>query len=92
MVKRIVLELGGFTSEWDLHEYMQQQFNIPEYYGHNPDALWDAVYLWFREPTVIEVRDLDKLPADMKTIGGWVRSVFEDLDREDPWVQVVFQP
>lgn len=92
MVNKIVLNLQGFTSEWDLHEYMQKCFNIPEYYGHNVSALWDAVYLWLDEPTVIEVRNLDKLPANMKTVGEWVRSVFQDLDREAPRVEVVFRP
>lgn len=58
----------------------------------NVSALWDAVYLWLDEPTVIEVRNLDKLPANMKTVGEWVRSVFQDLDREAPRVEVVFRP
>ena len=92
MVNKIVLDLQGFTSEWDLHEYMQKRFDICEYYGHNASALWDAVYLWFEEPTVIEVRNLDKLPANMKSIGERVRKVFQDLDQEDPFLQVVFKP
>ncbi len=92
MANKIVLDLQGFTSEWDLHEYMQKCFGIPEYYGHNVSALWDAVYLWFQQPTVIEVKNLDKLPANMKTIGARVRRVFQRLDQEDPCVQVVFRP
>ncbi len=92
MVNKIVLDLQGFHSEWDLHEYMHKRFGIPEYYGHNPDALWDAVYLWFQQPTVIEVKDLDKLPANMKTVRDELREVFQDLDRDDPFLQVVFRP
>ena len=92
MVNKIVLDLQGFTSEWDLHEYLKNCFAFPDYYGHNPDALWDCLYLWFDEPTVIEVKNLDKLPANMKTAGERVRLVFQDLDREDPRVQVVFHP
>lgn len=92
MVNKIVLDLQGFTSEWDLHEYLQKRFDIPQYHGHNASALWDSLYLWFEQPTVIEVKNLDKLPANMKTIGDRVRSVFQDLDQEDPFLQVVFQP
>ena len=91
MVNKIVLDLQGFTSEWDLHEYMQKRFDIPEYYGHNASALWDAVYLWFKRPTVIEVRNLDKLPATMKFVEEKLRTVFQRLDREDPFLQVVFK-
>ena len=91
MADKIVLDLQGFTSEWDLHEYLQKRFAIPEYHGHNASALWDALYLWFDEPTVIEVRDLDKLPANMKSVGKVLREVFEDLDQEDPFLQVVFK-
>ena len=92
MVNKIVLDLQGFTSERDLHEYMHERFGIQEYYGHNPDALWDAVYHWFQQPTVIEVRNLDKLPANMKSIGEVLRKVFQRLDQEDPFLQVVFKP
>ncbi len=70
---------------------MQKCFGIPEYYEHNPDALWDAVYLWYDPPAVIEVKNLAKPPANMKTIGERVRSVFQDLDQEAPFLQVVFQ-
>ena len=92
MVNKIVLDLQGFTSEWDLHEYMQKRFDICVYHGHNASALWDSVYLWFKEPTVIEVKNLDKLPANMKSIGKVLREVFQDLDQEDPFLQVVFKP
>ena len=92
MVNKIVLDLQGFTSEWDLHEYMQKRFDICVYHGHNASALWDSVYLWFEQPTVIEVRNLDKLPANMKSIGKVLREVFQELDQEDPFLQVVFKP
>ena len=91
MADKIVLDLQGFTSEWDLHEYLKKRFDFPEYYGHNASALWDCLYLWFEQPTVIEVRNLDKLPANMKSVGKVLREVFEDLDREDPFLQVVFK-
>ena len=84
MVNKIVLDLQGFTSEWNLHEYMQKRFDIPVYHGHNPDALWDAVYLWFKEPTVIEVKNLDKLPANMKSVGGSVAGGFSRAGSRRP--------
>ncbi len=92
MVNKIVLDLQGFTSEWDLHEYLKKRFAFPEYYGHNVDALWDCLYLWFKEPTVIEVKNLDKLPANMKTEGKILREVFQRLDEKDRFLQVVFNP
>ncbi len=92
MVNKIVLDLHGSTSERDLHEYMHKRFGTPKYYEHNPDALWDAVYPWFDQPTVIEAKNLDKLPASMKTAGKRLRLVFQDLDREGPCVQVAFHP
>lgn len=84
MVNKIVLDLQIFTSEWDLHEYMQL--------WAQREFLGDAVYLWFDEPTVIEVWKLDKLSANMKTMRGWVRSVVQGLGRESPCVQMVFRP
>ena len=92
MAKKIVLDLQDLPSERALHEYLRERLNIPEYHGHSASALWDAVYLWFEQPTVIEVKNLDKLPAPMKTAGDRVRSVFQRLDREDPSLRVVFRP
>ena len=92
MVNQIVLDLQGLSSERALHEYLRERLGIPEYHGHSASALWDATYLWFEQPTVIEVKNLDKLPARMKTAGDRVRSVFQRLDREDPSLRVVFRP
>ena len=71
---------------------MHKRFGIREYYGHNLDALWDAVYHWFQQPTVIEVNNLDKLPANMKTAKEGLREIFQELGQKDRFLQVMFQP
>ena len=40
----ITLDFSGIKSYWELHEYLKESFRLPDYYGHNMDALWDRLY------------------------------------------------
>ena len=34
----VTLDFSGIKSYWDLHEYLKEVFELPDYYGHNMDA------------------------------------------------------
>lgn len=40
----ITLDFSGIKSYWGLHEYLKEVFQLPDYYGHNMDALWDGAF------------------------------------------------
>lgn len=79
---------SGITSLWNLHEYLKQVFGLPDYYGHNMDALWDCLQCWFPEPTTIVLRNLSSLPREMHPEIPILLGVFSDLERKDENVTV----
>ena len=50
----IILDFTGIKSYWELHEYFKEVFRLPDYYGHNMDALWDCLYCCY---DVIGIRE-----------------------------------
>lgn len=42
-MRKIQIPGDQFSTEEELHEFVQEQFNFPNYYGKNLDALYDAL-------------------------------------------------
>lgn len=41
MKRRVLINGKKIQSREQLHLYLKTQFNLPDYYGNNLDALWD---------------------------------------------------
>ena len=87
----IVLDFAGIQSVQGLHAYLKEVFCLPDYYGHNMDALWDCLHHSFPGPTAIIVKRLDSLPAGMERTARTLARLFRDLEREDSRVTVRFE-
>ncbi len=87
----IVLDFTGVQTRWELHEYLKERFALPDYYGHNMDALWDCLYCSFARPTAVTLRNLDALPAELSGDAEKLRALFRDLAWEDEQVTVRFE-
>lgn len=79
----IILDFDGIKSLWTLHEYFKDVFSLPDYYGHNMDALWDCLYCSFELPTTITLKNIEKLPTEMSEAVGIMLELFDDLQQED---------
>ena len=88
MKKKIILDFEGVRSLWELHEYLKEAFHLPDYYGRNMDALWDCLYCAFAVPTTIVLKNIDRLPAEMKEAGDILRALFGELERRDENVTI----
>ena len=42
-MKKIILDLTGCKTLWDIHERIRKAFDFPEWYGKNWDAFWDLL-------------------------------------------------
>ena len=84
----IELDFGGIKSLWELHEYLKEAFGLPDYYGHNMDALWDCLHCSFDEPTTIILNNLSGISKELKEAAETMLEVFADLEREDEEVTV----
>lgn len=90
-MKLITLDFTGIRSNWELHEYFKNVFELPGYYGRNMDALWDCLRCSFEENTVITLKNLDSLPKDMHAVIPIIQELFRDLEREEAEVTVVYE-
>lgn len=87
-MKQIILDFAGAKSLLTLHEYLKTAFQFPEYYGHNMDALWDCLYCSFEFPTIIVLKNLDKIPKTMNEAVERMLSVFDRLQKMDSKITV----
>ena len=87
-MNQVILDFDGIKSLWTLHEYFKDIFHLPDYYGHNMDALWDCLCYSFEFPTVIVLKNLEKIPAEMSEAVDIMLELFDDLQREDKQVTV----
>ena len=84
----IILDFNGIKSLWTLHEYFKEVFNLPDYYGHNMDALWDCLDCSFEFPTTIVLKNIEKIPSGMSEATEIMLELFEDLQRDNEKVTV----
>lgn len=77
------LDFSGIKSLLALHQYMKEVFHLPDYYGHNMDALWDCLSCCYDETTTIELRNIRAMPKDMAPSVEIMLELFRDLHDED---------
>lgn len=84
----ITVDFTGIKSLWNLHEYFKEVFDLPDYYGHNMDALWDCLTFSFEFPTTIILKNISFLPKEMEPEVEIMLELFHDLEQEDKKVTV----
>lgn len=87
----ITLDFDGIKSLWTLHEYFKEVFNLPDYYGHNMDALWDCLNCSFESPITIVLKNIEKLPPEMNKAVKIMLELFDDLQRENKEMTIQFK-
>lgn len=79
----IVLDFSDIKSYWELHEYFREAFHLPDYYGHNMDALWDCLYCCYDSSTKIVLQNISAIPAEMTPEIDSMLDLFRQLAQKD---------
>ena len=79
----ITLDFSDIKSYWELHEYFREVFRLPDYYGHNMDALWDCLYCCYDSSTTIILKNLSAISKELTPEIEIMLELFRDLARED---------
>lgn len=80
---KIELEGLKIVDEDSLHRELGLKLNLPEYYGHNLDALWDCLTSWVDLPINIVWKNHD---VSQKNLGNYfdkVIKLFLEIHEED---------
>jgi ribonuclease inhibitor len=93
MMKKVLLDLSVPDSKRGVHEYIAEQMEFPDYYGHNLDALYDMLTS-VTEPTAVGLfppaPDFDELDFDLMVYIDRVCDVFRDAESVNPELAVIF--
>jgi RNAse (barnase) inhibitor barstar len=52
-MKEVILDGSRLADPYEVYDALAAAFRLPEYFGKNPDALWDALGDYAGEPVTI---------------------------------------
>lgn len=81
-VQHVVLDGAQMTSRETAHAHLRRQFDFPDYYGNNLDALWDLLSTW-SDPLFIRLIHSEALYQSLGAYGVQLISVFTDAIQEN---------
>lgn len=87
-MKYITLNFLGIKTQEQLYDYLERAFDLPDYFGRNMDALWDCLLYWYDDKTTIVLKNVNKLPNEMKWLAEIMLTLFDDLQKEDENVTI----
>ena len=73
--------------EWaeEFYDVIQKKMNLPDWFGKNPDALWDMLTGHIETPCEISLIGFDKEEnAYNKKVLSYIFDIFEDAEKEFP--------
>lgn len=84
----IELDCDVMTSRKDAHDYLQQQLQLPVYYGRNLDALYD-VLTSVGTPMTIVVKNEAMAEDHLGGYGSALIATIREAGEENPAVTVI---
>ena len=85
-------EIINSVPETKLEKYLDGiKDKLPDYYGNNMDALWDCLHCSFEFPTTIVLKNIEKIPSEMREAVEIMLELFRDLEERDEEVTVVVE-
>ena len=82
-MRKIHIAADQFSTEEDVHEFFQEQFNFPDYYGKNLDALYDLLSE-VTEKTHITISGGIADEANLGEYGERLLTVLEEAAQDNP--------
>lgn len=81
-VQFVILDGAQMSTKEEAHAHLKQQFNFPDYYGNNLDALWDLLSTW-SDPLAVRLINSEALYQSLGPYGVQLISVFTEALQEN---------
>ncbi|WP_459202020.1 barstar family protein [Methanococcus sp. CF] len=78
----LLIDGDKFKTKKELHQFLKENLDFPDYYGMNADALWDMLTTWIDFSTTIEWINYDKSLEFLGKDAEITLSVFRSAERE----------
>lgn len=86
----VVVDGGLMSSREAAHDLLAARLGLPEYYGRNLDALYDAL-TERAEPTRLVLLHREELAERLGEYAGALLETLEDADRANPALEVLYE-
>lgn len=87
-MKRCILDGEIIKTREQLHDMLQRELELPEWYGRNLDALYDCLTEGWTEILQIEIRNREALTEHLGRYAGALEQVIRDAARENGRVEL----
>ena len=78
----MIIDLKEFQTIAQVHEHIAKEFQFPDYYGANLDALYDMLSEYIR-PITIEILGLDEIDGEFAEDMNHMLDMFEYMQDEN---------
>ena len=89
-MRKIELDFNVPHTREQVHEYLKDKFDFPDYYGNNLDALYD-VLTSVGEQCELELCGLEDIEEDMRGYLDVLRQVLEDAEAENTYFSFSYE-
>ena len=90
-MKEVILDGRLMTTKNRLYEYLEEAFDLPDYFGKNLDALWDVLNEE-TESVTLHFTYVQKFLEEMDGYGEQVIRMFTSLNQLNDQYEVKFYP
>jgi len=84
LVSPIILDFTGCKTFNDLYNVISVSFDFPDYFGKNPDALWDCMSCIWDEELKVIIKGSRTLHENLKDEFALILRVFNRVHKETP--------
>ncbi|MED5015851.1 barstar family protein [Paenibacillus chibensis] len=91
-MREIILDGGKIDNKEQLHAFLKEELKLPDYYGGNLDALWDALTGYASMPLMIRWVKFQESEAKLGEYSRLVLELFQEAENEMEGFQLRMEP
>ena len=80
----VILDFTSCKTFKDLYDAISVPFGFPDYFGNNPDALWDCLSYYCRRELKVRIYGSKNIPDDLKNEFALILRVFNRVHEKTP--------